>query len=121
MPNSKFVDSLEAMTLAAAGQREKGRKRCWLRLCAVRPNEYISPVSIAYICTALGDYDAAFGHLDRAIHDRDPNILGLKSNPIFDGLREDARYHALLKKMQLATSAGPVDGRRPGHAVGAGP
>ena len=98
--NSKFVDSLEAMTVAAAGQKTKAQEM--LAVIQKRSaHEYISPVSIAYICTALGDYDAAFSHLDRAIHDRDPNILGLKSNPIFDALREDPRYHALLKKMQL--------------------
>lgn len=98
--NSKFVDSLEAMTLAAAGQREHAEEMLAV-IMRRSAHEYISPVSIAYIYTALGDYDAAFGHLDRAIQDRDPNILGLKSNPIFDGLREDVRYHALLKKMQL--------------------
>jgi len=97
---SKFVDSLEATALAAAGQREKAE--AMLAAVMLRSSqEYISPVSIAYIYTGLGDYDAAFGHLDRAIQDRDPNILGLKSNPIFDPLRDDARYHALLKKMQL--------------------
>jgi eukaryotic-like serine/threonine-protein kinase len=98
--NSKFVDSLEAMTLAAAGHRAQAEEMLAVILKR-SAHEYISPVSIAYICTALGDFDAAFGHLDRAVHDRDPNILGLKSNPIFDALREDARYHALLKKMQL--------------------
>jgi serine/threonine-protein kinase len=98
--NSKFVDSLEAMTLATAGYRDKaeGMLAAIIKRSA---HEYISPVSIAYVCTALGDFDAAFGYLDRGIHDRDPNILGLKSNPIFDSLREDTRYHALLKKMQL--------------------
>ncbi len=98
--NSKFVDSLDAMTLAVAGKNKKAEEM----LAAIMKrstHEYISPVSIAYICTALGDHDAAFGHLDRAIHDRDPNILGLKSNPIFDALRGDERYHALLKKMQM--------------------
>ena len=88
------------MTLAAAGERAQAEEMLTVILKR-SAHEYISPVSIAYICTALGDFDLAFGHLDRAIHDRDPNILGLKSNPIFDGLREDARYHALLKKMQL--------------------
>ena len=64
--------------------------------------EYISPVSIAYIFTALGDYDAAFVHLDRAIQDRDPNILGLKSRiDLRPSEGSDVRYHALLKKMQL--------------------
>lgn len=98
--NSKFVDSLEAMTLAAAGHRERAEEMLAVILKR-SAHEYISPVSIAYICTALGDFDAAFSLLDRAVHDRDPNILGLKSNPIFDPLREEPRYHALLKKMQL--------------------
>ncbi len=98
--SSKFVDSLEAMTLALAGRRDEAA--AMLDQIALRAaNDYISPVSIAYICTALGDKDRAFENLDRAIYDRDPNILGLKSNPIFDSLRADERYHAILRKMQL--------------------
>jgi len=98
--SSKFVDSIEAMALAASGQQDQAR----VMLAAISQRssqEYISPVSIAYVHTALGDFDAAFAHLDRAVQDRDPNILGMKSNPIFDRIRDDARYHALLAKMQL--------------------
>jgi serine/threonine protein kinase/Flp pilus assembly protein TadD len=98
--DSKFVDSLEAMTLAVAGQHARARTMLD-EITRKALHEYISPVSVAYICTALGDKDGAFENLDRAIFDRDPNILGLKSNPIFEGLREDERYHALLRKMQL--------------------
>ncbi|MCU1328280.1 MAG: serine/threonine protein kinase with repeat [Bryobacterales bacterium] len=98
--DSKFIDSLQAMTLAASGDRDKA-----LELLASIERRafgsYVSPVSIAYVHTALGDKDRAFEHLDRAVSDRDPNILGLKSNPIFDSLRDDPRYHALLAKMQL--------------------
>jgi serine/threonine protein kinase len=98
--DSKLVDSLEAMTLALANRRAEATAMLdGITRRAV--NDYISPVSIAYVCTALGDRDRAFENLDRAISDRDPNILGLKSNPIFDRLREDERYHALLRKMQL--------------------
>ncbi|HWE51497.1 MAG TPA: protein kinase [Bryobacteraceae bacterium] len=98
--NSKFIDSLEAMTLAFAGQREKAT--AVLDAITLRAaHDYISPVSIAYIWTALGSKDKAFEHLDRAVHDRDPSLLGLKSNPIFDTLRGDGHYTALLKKMQL--------------------
>ncbi|HXJ38463.1 MAG TPA: protein kinase [Bryobacteraceae bacterium] len=98
--DSKFIDSLEAMTLAIAGQK----KQALTLLASIErraSGDYISPVSIAYIYTALGDRDRAFENLDRAVADRDPNILGLASNPIFDGLREDPRYLALLSKMQL--------------------
>ena len=62
-------------------------------------------MSIAYIWTALGDKAKAFENLDRAVHDRDPNLLGLKSNPIFDSLRGDEHYDALLRKMQLDAPA----------------
>jgi serine/threonine-protein kinase len=97
---SKFIDSLEAMTLAVAGRR--GESMALLDTISGRAmNSYISPVSIAYVWTALGDVDRAFENLDRAVVERDPNLLGLQSNPIFDSLRGDARYHAILRKMQL--------------------
>jgi serine/threonine-protein kinase len=98
--NSKFIDSLEAMTLAMAGRRPEA-KALLDKITRRAANDYISPVSIAYVCTALGDKDRAFENLDRAIHDRDPNLLGLKSNPIFESLRTEERYHAILRKMQL--------------------
>jgi serine/threonine-protein kinase len=102
--DSKFVDSLQAMTLAVAGRHAEARTM--LEDIARRAvSDYISPVSIAYISTALGDRDGAFDNLDRAIFDRDPNVLGLSTNPIFDGLRDDERYHALLRKMQLEQPA----------------
>jgi tetratricopeptide (TPR) repeat protein len=98
--NSRFVDSLEAMALAMAGRRDEALAMLD-RITLRAANYYISPVSIAYVCTALGDKDRAFENLDRGIHERDPNILGLKSNPIFDSIRSDERFHVILKKMQL--------------------
>jgi TolB-like protein/Tfp pilus assembly protein PilF len=98
--NSKFIDSLEGMTLALAGRREQATELLD-RITLKAANLYISPVSIAYISTALGDRDRAFENLDQAIFERDPNILGLKSNPIFESLRTDERFHAILRKMQL--------------------
>jgi serine/threonine protein kinase/Tfp pilus assembly protein PilF len=99
--NTKFVDSLEAMTLALEGERGKAIELLE-RIERRAANDYISPVSIAYVFTALGDAEKAFEHLDQAVDDRDPNLLGLQTNPIFDGLRQDARYRALLMKMQLS-------------------
>jgi serine/threonine-protein kinase len=99
---SKFIDSLEAMTLAFAGRREEALSR--LRSITGRAaSSYISPVSIAYIWTALGEKDKAFENLDCAVVERDPNLLGLKSNPIFDSLRGDEHYRAVLEKMGLAS------------------
>jgi serine/threonine-protein kinase len=97
---SKFVDSLLATAYAAAGKT--GEATVLLQqVLDLAEREYVSPVSIAYIYTALGDKDAAFTHLRTAANDRDPNLLGLKSNPAFDSLRSDKRYTELLSTMKL--------------------
>jgi serine/threonine-protein kinase len=97
---SKFVDSLLATAYAAAGRREEAQALL-KQVLGLAGREYVSPVSIAYIYAALGDKDAAFGQLSIAAADRDPNLLGLKSNPSFDTLRGDARYTELLATMKL--------------------
>jgi len=98
---SKFVDSLLATAYAAAGRREEAMT-VLNQVLELAKREYVSPVSIAYVYAALGDKDAAFAHLDAAAADRDPNLLGLKSNPAFDSLRNDPRYQELLSTMKLA-------------------
>jgi serine/threonine protein kinase/tetratricopeptide (TPR) repeat protein len=98
---SKFVDSLLATALAAAGRHDEARALL-KQVLALAEKEYVSPVSIAYIYAALGDKDAALTHLRTAAADRDPNLLGLKSNPSFDSLRGDPRYAELLAAMKLA-------------------
>lgn len=98
--DSKFVDSLQAMTLAAAGRTDDARALAGA-ITARAADDYISPVSIAYIYTFLGEAERAFAKLERGIQERDPNILGLKSNPIFDRLRGDVRYANLLARMHL--------------------
>jgi tetratricopeptide (TPR) repeat protein len=104
---SKFVDSLVAMTLASAGRRAEAEKMT----AVIRERagaEYITPTSIAYIYVALRDFDRAFHLLDVAAAERDPNLIGLMSNPIFDPLRHEPRYAALLNKLQL-TAPGKSD------------
>jgi len=104
---SKFVDSLIAMTLASAGRRAEAEEMTSI----IRERagaEYITPTSIAYIYVALRDFDQAFHMLDIAAAERDPNLIGLMSNPIFDPVRHDPRYAAMLMKLQL-TGPGKSD------------
>jgi tetratricopeptide (TPR) repeat protein len=98
---SKFVDSLLATAYATAGRRDEALAVLH-QVLDLADREYVSPVSIAYVYAALGEKDAAFGQLESALGDRDPNLLGLKSNPAFDSLRSDPRYTDLLAKMKLA-------------------
>ena len=50
----------------------------------------------------LGEPDAAFEWLDRALDDRRGWLAYLKVEPLLDPLRSDARFTRLLERMRLA-------------------
>ena len=59
------------------------------------------PSSIAAVYAYRGESDEAFKWLDRAYEQKDSLLYGLKYRPEFDGLHDDPRYKAFLKKMNL--------------------
>ncbi|MBI1813484.1 MAG: tetratricopeptide repeat protein [Deltaproteobacteria bacterium] len=62
---------------------------------------YVDPFSIAVIYTGLGDKDRAFEWLGRAYEERSSGLMLLKVEPLFDSVRSDPRFTALLKKVGL--------------------
>ncbi len=56
----------------------------------------------AWLCTGMGDKDAAFRHLDQVLAERSPGVIYIKLDPLFDSLRDDPRYAALLKRIGVA-------------------
>jgi hypothetical protein len=59
-------------------------------------------VAFVMMHAALGEADAAFEWLDRAVEDRRGWLAYLKVEPLLDPLRSDARFGRLLEKMRLA-------------------
>lgn len=64
---------------------------------------YFPAASIACIHLALGDIDAAFTWLERAVEERDPNVVGINTYPGMEPIRTHPRFTALLHKMNLNT------------------
>ena len=64
---------------------------------------YVSPVLRAWIHMGLGDKERAFAELDKALAQRAHRLgLGVKGfSFLYDPIRDDARYTALMKKMKL--------------------
>jgi TolB-like protein/Tfp pilus assembly protein PilF len=62
---------------------------------------YVPPTAFAWIYLGLGEWDSAFEWLDRAIDSRDQLMMPIRSYPLFDPIRADPRFAALLRKMNL--------------------
>jgi len=53
----------------------------------------------AFVFAALGQRDQAFEWLDKAVTDREFNVLYARVDPRFDSLRSDPRFAAFLEKL----------------------
>ncbi len=67
----------------------------------LRKTQYVLSYRFATVYAALGDRDAAFAELDRAFDERDWQLQRIKVDPFMDPLRDDPRYKAMLKRMNL--------------------
>lgn len=62
---------------------------------------YVSPTGIVIVCFALGKNDQGFEWLDEAYENGDWWLSWLKISPLYDSVRSDPRFKALLKKVGL--------------------
>jgi len=67
----------------------------------ISKERYVSPFCIALIFAGIDDRDQAFAYLEKAFIEREPSLSLLKVQPLFDNLRDDPRFHTLLKKIGL--------------------
>ncbi len=86
--------------LAASGQRLAAQK-ILRELQARATQEYIDPCFIAFIYIALGEKDQAFKWLEKAYEERSTQMVWLNVEPKYDPLRADARFMAVVKKVEL--------------------
>ncbi len=73
-----------------------------------------APYYIALAYVGLGENDNAFKWLDKALHERSGPFNELNADPMFDRLRPDPRFSALLRRMSLPTSP-PIVRRKTVH------
>ena len=73
----------------AADMEEKAKK------------EYVSPVVMAQDFARADNKDRAFVWLEKALEARDPALVQLKIEPVYDSLRSDPRYIDLLRRINL--------------------
>ncbi|MBV8201807.1 MAG: hypothetical protein JOZ15_14385, partial [Acidobacteria bacterium] len=94
-----------ASALARSGDHA-GARRVLGEMHAAARERYVPPSHFAHVLIALGDSDEAFFWLDRALAERDGWLAYLDVYPLFDDLRGDPRFDALLRRIGLAAPAG---------------
>ncbi len=88
------------MALGCLGRHAEARATL-AELAAAERQGATPRLSRAQIHLGLGETDAMFEWLDRAVEERDAGILDLPGKPIWDVVRQDPRFTALLGKMRL--------------------
>jgi DNA-binding winged helix-turn-helix (wHTH) protein/Tfp pilus assembly protein PilF len=88
--------------LALADSGDQAAARALLeRLRKMPASVYVLPSSFAWIHLGLGETDEFFERMNQAIDERDHLIMAIKTYPPLDRIRSDARYAALLRRMNL--------------------
>lgn len=87
------IDALTGHAGAARATLERLREQA--------RRDYVDPVLLGYVYVALDDRDGAFAALSTAVDERSSYMLLAVEDPIFDPLRGDRRWAALIARMGL--------------------
>lgn len=100
-PNSPDAEALFGYISGRAGHK-KDALEALAELERRAQRGYVAPSAFAAVYNGLGDKDNAFKFLERCFDDRNPSIRGLKTEAVYDSLRNDDRFTALLRRAGFA-------------------
>ena len=103
-PAETFPKAWLGWALGLAGQRDESLE-ILADLERQRSQGYVGAVLLACVNLGVGDHDRAISWLQQAAEERDGMMPWLKTLLVFDPLRSDPRFQALLKKMNFPASA----------------
>ena len=89
------------ITDAARQRTPRAKKGTVQRRGRLQGAGYVSPYWRALVAAAMKENGIAFRWLDEGVAQHDPLVAQAAAQPEMKGLREDARFGALLKKMNL--------------------
>ena len=62
---------------------------------------YVCPIELARLYAQLGDRERTLAQLEEGYRQHAPRILWIQSEPAFDFLHSDERYHSIVKRIGL--------------------
>ena len=104
-PGCHFSTGLLGYCYAQWGKTDQA-EQLLARLRQLSKTTYIPTLSSAMAHIGMKNHDKAFECLDRAYEERYGALCWLPSEPIYDPLRSDPRFQALLRRMNFPQQAG---------------
>ena len=98
--STKGKDWLDGYIYGMAGETEKVRVvlEYHLEQSKIR---FIKPTDFTVIYAALGEFDKALDYLEQAYEEREGWLVLLQVEPLYDNLRDEPRFQAILEKMNF--------------------
>lgn len=85
----------------AKGGRIAEANKIRLELESRSKTEYVSPYYFALLYAGMDDRGKVFDYLEKAIAERQSNLIFLNVEPLFDDLRRDPRFEELVNKIGI--------------------
>jgi tetratricopeptide (TPR) repeat protein len=95
-----FLPGPAGMVYAAAGLHDRA-EAILVEMRARSQRHNIVPLTFVWVAIVRGEIDQAFEWLERAYEDRNPMLPTISVWSVYDPLRGDPRFGALLKKVGL--------------------
>ncbi len=95
--------AIEAYVYGRSGQQVEAR-RALEKLQHLNRRRQMDPAAIALAYVGVDNKDEAFAWLQKAYLEHSNALTGLKVDPIYDPLRSDPRFRALLRRIGLANN-----------------
>ena len=89
-----------ARIYALTGRRTDA-ERVLAQLKELSKQKYVSPYPLATVYVALGEKDKAFEYLEKVYDERSYYVVFLNIDSALDGLRTDARFQDLLRRIRI--------------------
>ncbi|HSA56469.1 MAG TPA: protein kinase, partial [Gemmatimonadaceae bacterium] len=100
-PDSVRLGSYEAGIAGYVHARAGRREAALASARALEARAFVPAEGVAGIYAALGNLDAAFLWLNRAIETRGVGLIFLAAEPMYDSLRDDPRYGGIIERIGL--------------------
>jgi tetratricopeptide (TPR) repeat protein len=101
-------EALEGLKQVYAAEGRAGMLKLALQRASRQPQAFPA-MQLALLQGEMGNMDAAFLQLERAIESRDPALVHLAVGPQWDTLREDPRFNQCLSRMGLRPQGADSD------------